>query len=89
MGARRHDRLHSGFWENESPSPPVRNTSLPRVSVAPFTIRLQWRMRDYVLFKAANGHNFKNVKQQQKLRDFEKHPFFKLSFPGFARRLSD
>lgn len=98
VGARRHDRLHSGFWENESPSPPVRNTSLPRVSVAPFlpgvsvapfTIRLQWRMRDYVLFKAANGHNFKNVKQQQKLRDFEKHPFFKLSFPGFARRLSD
>lgn len=47
-------------------------------------------MRDYVLFEAANDHNFKNVKQQQQqLRDFEKHPFFKLSFPGFARRLSD
>lgn len=46
-------------------------------------------MRDYVLVEAANDHNFKNVKQQQQLRDFEKHPFFKLSFPGFARRLSD
>lgn len=46
-------------------------------------------MSDYILFKAANDHNFKNVKQQQKLRDFEKHPFFRLSFPGFARRLSD